>query len=126
MKTLEAAYIFPIIFTLTCFSIIFTLQIHDNTISETMQYGILIEQAVSLENSWYGPSKAYTEKTISDIINNSYIINNRSSFSACLSGNTLYIKETGKKDCLSVEFSNYERCNTIRKETALILQYLNK
>lgn len=126
MKTLEAAYILPIIFAITGFIIIWTFKTHDAVISKSLQYGILVEQAASLENPYYAPAVGYTKNNIADIIYDSSLVNNRSSFSSCLSGDVLYLQDNRRNNCIPIFFSNYERCDTIRKETALILQYIDK
>ncbi len=125
MKTIEASYILPIIFAITAFIIIWTFRTHDAVISKSLQYGLLLDEAVSLENSYYIPPKGYTKKEISDTIYDFYLVGDKPSFSASLSGNSLYLYDDTKNNSIPVFFSNHERCDTIRKETAFILQYIN-
>lgn len=124
MHTLESAYIFPIIFITTIIFIISALNTHDMVVSNAVQYYLLIDNATALENPIYGPTNAYTKSQIEDIVYNLYLTKKRPSFIGSFSGNTLYLQDDGNKSSLPVFFSNYERCETIRKETALILQYI--
>ena len=124
MHTIEGVYIFPIVFITTALFIITALNHHDTVISNALQYGLLVEQAAAQESSIYGAKKAHTKSEISDTIYNLLLTKDKPVFCASLSGNTLYLQENTSKNSPTVFFSNYEHCDTIRKETALILQYL--
>lgn len=124
MKTIEAAYIMPVIFIMTSISIMFSFKLHDRAVFFALSYGILTDQASSLENANYNPNSCYTKKEVSDIIDNFFIVSEDFSLSACLSGNSLYIKNTTEKNSTPAFFSNFERCDTIRKESTLITNLL--
>lgn len=124
MKTIEAAYIMPIVFVITAISIIISFRLHDRAVAYAVSYGILADHASSLENEAYKPKTGYTKKEISDIISNLYIVSDNKSFSVCLSGNSLYIVNNGEKNSTPAFFSCFERCDTIRKESTFIVNLL--
>lgn len=120
MHTIEATHIMPVIFIITCLFITLAFRTHDAVVSKSAQYGILIDQSVSCENKLYSPRSGYTKKEIADIISELYITRGKSRFSACLSGSSLYLIDNAADRPIQIFFSHYEKCDTIRKETALI------
>lgn len=124
MKTIEAAYIMPIVFIITAISITICFKFHDKAVSYAAAYGILTEHAASLENEAYNPQAGYTKKEISTIISDLFLIVENPSLSVCLSGNSLYISNNNENNSTPVFFSNYERCDTLRKESLFIINLL--
>lgn len=124
MKTIEAAYIMPIIFIITAISIMISFRLHDRAVSYAVSYGILTDHAASLENKSYNPRSGYTKKEISDIISGFYLVSDNTAFSVCLSGNSLYIVDNGEENSTPAFFSCFERCDTIRKESTFIVNLL--
>lgn len=124
MKTIEAAYIFPIILAITGAFIILIFRIHDATISQVLQYGLLIDQSISLENRDYGTYYPLSSSDIADTIYDSLLVGQRPSFYSCLSGDSLYLKDNTTN--ATVSFSNFELCNTLRKETVLLQHKSNE
>ncbi len=123
--TIEASYIIPIILIVTMLLITLLLNLHDYTISKSTQYYLLINQSTSLENKIYTPSTGYSKRDICNIISDLSIISKKTSLTGSLNGNVLYLQSNSSENN-TIYFSNFERCNKIRKESALILQHLNK
>ncbi len=126
MKTIEAAYIMPVVFIITAISILLSLRLHDWVVSYSVSYGMLIDQAASLENKDYKPAAGYTKKEISDIINNFCLVSEKPSLSVCLSGASLYIQDNHNPNSTTAFFSGFERCDTIRKESTFIINLLRE
>jgi hypothetical protein len=124
MKTIEAAYILPIVFAITSLSFIIAFKLHDRAVSYAVSYGILIDQAASLENESYNPKSGLSKKEISNTVYNFFLVSEKPSFLACLSGSSLYLTNTTEKNSTPVYFSNFERCDTIRKESTFIINLL--
>lgn len=124
MKTIEAAYIMPVVFIITAISIIISFRLHDRVVSYAVSYGILTDHASSLENEAYKPKAGYTKREIADIISNLLLISDKTSVSVCLSGNSLYIVNNRDKNAAPAFFSGFERCDTIRKESTFIINLL--
>ena len=114
----------PIIFVVTALSITISFRLHDKVVSYAVSYGILIEQACSLENKEYNPRSGYTKKEVTDIISELFLVSDNVSFSVCLSGDCLYIVNINNKDNTPAYFSDFERCDTIRKESMFIINLL--
>lgn len=124
MKTIEAAYIMPVVFIITAISITISFRLHDRVVSYAVSYGILTDHASSLENEAYKPKLGYTKREITDIISNLLLVSDTTSISVCLSGDSLYIVNTGEKNGTPAFFSGFERCDTIRKESTFIVNLL--
>lgn len=124
MKTIEAAYIMPVVFIITAISITISFRLHDRAVSYAVSYGILIDQAASLENEEYNPKYGYTKREITDIISGLFIASDKATFSVCLDGDSLYIVNNAEKSGTPAFFSNFERCDTIRKESMFIINLL--
>ena len=116
----------PVIFIITAISITISFKLHDRAVSYVVSYGILTDQAASLENEGYLPKFGYTKKEVSDIISNLLLTSDRISFSVCLSGDSLYIVNNGEQNSTPAFFSGFERCDTIRKESMFIINLLKK
>lgn len=125
MKTVEAAYVVPIVISIILFSIMTCLSIHDAVVGSVLQYGFLVKQASLLEDDYYMSGNELTKKDIEEQIYGFYLTEDKPSLSCTLSGKTLYILNTSKENSLPTFFSNFERCDSVRKETALFLQYIN-
>lgn len=124
MKTIEAAYIMPVVFIITAISITISFKLHDRAVSYAVSYGILTDQAASLENKEYNPKAGYTKREISDKISKLLLTSDKTSFSVCLSGDSLYIANNSRQNSTPAFFSGFERCDTIRKESMFIINLL--
>lgn len=123
--TIEASYIMPILLGITVLLIFLLLTLHDYTVSNSTQYYFLIRQSTSLENKVYTPISGYNKRDICNTISDLSIITKENPLTCCLAGNVLYLQSSSQKNN-AIYFSNFEKCDTIRKETALILQHLKK
>lgn len=114
----------PVVFIITAISITISFKLHDRTVSYAVSYGVLTDQAASLKNKGYNPKVGYTKREVSDIISNLLLTSDKTSFSVCLSGDSLYIINNSKGNGTPVFFSGFERCDTIRKESMFIINLL--
>ncbi len=112
--TIEASYLFPFIFLITAAAIIFTMNLHDLVISKSTQYRLLTHQACNLENSYYNPNEPITKSDILSTLDSVCLLKRSVVLSTSLNDSVLYSHITNE-ELNSVFFSNYERCDSIRK-----------
>ncbi len=112
--TIEASYIYPIIFLITTFAIIFSMNLHDLVISKSTQYRLLAYQACTLENNLYNPSNSLTKSDITSSIRDACLLKRSVILSTSLNDSVLYSHITNE-NLNTVFFSNYDHCDDIRK-----------
>ena len=114
----------PVVFIITAISITISFRLHDRAVSYAVSYGILIAQASSLENEDYCPKSGYSKGEIKDILSKLFLTADKTDFSVCLSGDSLYIVNNSEQNSTPAFFSNFERCDIIRKESTFIVNML--
>lgn len=119
MKTIEAAFIMPIICILIALTITASLEKHDEVVCTALQNALLIEQAESLENPLYSPPSSKSKRNFENVIYDFFIIKDKPSFNVKLSGSELIIHEVANSSNISTLVSNYDKCDKLRKEYAL-------
>lgn len=115
--TIEASFIYPVIFTLMFFTILYNFYIHDKVALKSNAYSHMIKS--------YFEESSYDKTDFVNSIDNFCFLSDGYRFS--------YNKNT-KKLCImdkyghffNVPFSSYERCKFIREYYCLIMQIISQ
>lgn len=115
--TIEASFIYPVIFTLMFFTILYNFYIHDKVALKSNAYSHMIKS--------YFEVSSYDKTDFVNSIDNFCFLSDGYRFS--------YNKNT-KKLCImdkyghffNVPFSSYERCKFIREYYCLIMQIISQ